>query len=241
MAGIQITEYSGTADSGSMTFSQQSEPNSPLTLEQVAEAVRQEWLITPDKFSGNLSPKDPDYSWHVGYANSYSRFKYAVARVLQPKSILEIGVRCGLAALAFLDACPNAEYYGIDSSDGELVQIGLKAIREKNPSAHFTHKDSQQIDSFSEVDLIHIDGCHEHPSVAHDVILAIQSRSPWILCDDANDSKVMAGIFQALTVFPLRETARTPEGAIFSSMPVCYWRHFSEAGTGNLLIRNPLE
>ena len=41
---------------------------------------------------------------------AYYRLKWAVARVLQPQRILEIGVRFGYSAAAFLNACPNATY-----------------------------------------------------------------------------------------------------------------------------------
>src|SRR5215469_18824935 len=44
----------------------------------------------------------------------YYRMKWAIARVLQPRSILEIGVRFGYSALAFLNASPSARYLGID-------------------------------------------------------------------------------------------------------------------------------
>jgi len=44
----------------------------------------------------------------------YYKTKWAIARVLQPASILEIGVRYGYSAAAFLNACPGATYLGID-------------------------------------------------------------------------------------------------------------------------------
>jgi hypothetical protein len=45
---------------------------------------------------------------------SYYKLKWAVARVLQPRSILEIGVGYGYSALAFLNASPSARYVDID-------------------------------------------------------------------------------------------------------------------------------
>src|ERR1700736_2008544 len=45
---------------------------------------------------------------------SYYRLKWAIARVLQPESILEIGVRYGYSALAFLSASPSARYVCVD-------------------------------------------------------------------------------------------------------------------------------
>src|SRR5205085_11072909 len=44
----------------------------------------------------------------------YYRLKFAIAKVLQPQSILEIGVRYGYSAITFLKACPAGSYFGID-------------------------------------------------------------------------------------------------------------------------------
>ncbi len=46
----------------------------------------------------------------------YYRMKWAIAKVLQPESILEVGVRFGYSARAFLEACPDAVYTGIDAN-----------------------------------------------------------------------------------------------------------------------------
>ena len=42
-------------------------------------------------------------------------FKHRLAQLLQPKSILELGVRYGYSAAAFLSACPMASYLGLDA------------------------------------------------------------------------------------------------------------------------------
>src|ERR1700681_1354881 len=44
----------------------------------------------------------------------YYRTKWAIAKVLKPQSILEIGVRYGYSALALLNGSPSARYLGID-------------------------------------------------------------------------------------------------------------------------------
>jgi 2-polyprenyl-3-methyl-5-hydroxy-6-metoxy-1,4-benzoquinol methylase len=51
--------------------------------------------------------------WVAGY-----RLKHAIASVLQPRSILEIGVGHGYAARALLDGSPSARYIGVGSGDG---------------------------------------------------------------------------------------------------------------------------
>jgi hypothetical protein len=45
----------------------------------------------------------------------YYKLKYSIAQAIQPKSILEIGVRYGYSARSFLEACPMAHYLGIDN------------------------------------------------------------------------------------------------------------------------------
>ena len=42
--------------------------------------------------------------------------KFALATLLQPKTIFEIGVRAGYSAFAFLHAIPAASYLGIDAN-----------------------------------------------------------------------------------------------------------------------------
>ena len=64
-------------------------------------------------FRHSANPDDPLKHLFDDWV-AYYRLKWAIARVLQPKRILEIGVRFGYSAAAFLDACPNATYFGID-------------------------------------------------------------------------------------------------------------------------------
>jgi hypothetical protein len=60
-------------------------------------------------FRQTACPKDPlRHLFEVWVP--YYRTKWAIVPVLQPKTILEIGVRFGYSALAFLNACPRARY-----------------------------------------------------------------------------------------------------------------------------------
>ena len=65
-------------------------------------------------FRRTAQPSDP-LSYLFDEWVPYYRTKWAIARVLQPQTILEIGVRFGYSALAFLDAVPSARYLGIDN------------------------------------------------------------------------------------------------------------------------------
>jgi hypothetical protein len=78
----------------------------------------------------------------------YAR-KYHIASLLQPASIVEIGVKPGYAACAFLEANPQASYLGIDS-DPKLADF----IR-----GHFPGSDISVMSDFRKVskpDLIHV-------------------------------------------------------------------------------------
>jgi hypothetical protein len=69
-------------------------------------------------FRHTASPGDPLKHLFNDWISHY-RLKWAIARALKPQRILEIGVRFGYSAAAFLDACPNAAYLGIDN-DSEM-------------------------------------------------------------------------------------------------------------------------
>ena len=78
-------------------------------LDQIIELAR----TTNYDFRVTACPDDP-LKHLFGEWVEYYRLKWAIARALQPRSILEIGVRYGYSAAAFLNACPRGHYLGID-------------------------------------------------------------------------------------------------------------------------------
>jgi len=119
---------------------------------------------------------------------SYYRGKWAIARYLQPKRILEIGVRYGYSAFAFLNACPSAQYTGIDL-DADLyggTQGAIDWARDHTRQHHteFIIADSQKFDRFpgGDYDLIHIDGQQDQQGFLHDLEVAI-GQARYILVD----------------------------------------------------------
>jgi len=161
----------------------------------------------------------------------YINFKREVARAIQPRSILEIGIGMGVAALAFLEASPfGATYTGIDNDYEYEKKFSVRPtdyVRDLLGNAGY-HTDIVVADSsaLTELparwyDLAHIDGDHREPAVRHDVTLAWQAGSKWILCDDARDTEVVRGIFNAL-----HDLNR---GSVD-------WAYFPQ-GSGNILIR----
>ena len=118
----------------------------------------------------------------------YYRTKWAIARYLQPASILEIGVRFGYSALAFLDACPNATYMGIDADSD--THGGVKGAIHWARDATYGHRadfliaDSQAMVELpgGDYDLIHVDGQQDGDGSLHDLELAL-SQGRFILFD----------------------------------------------------------
>jgi SAM-dependent methyltransferase len=94
----------------------------------------------------------------------YYRLKWAIARVLRPQRILEVGVRYGYSAAAFLNACPECTYLGIDNDSntfgGHKGAIQWARRITAGAKADFLIADSQQLAEFPDgpFDLIHLDG-----------------------------------------------------------------------------------
>lgn len=118
----------------------------------------------------------------------YYKLKWAIAHVLQPTSILEIGVRFGYSAIAFLDASPQAHYLGIDldtdTFGGVKGAINWAKKKTQGYDAEFLIADTQTMARFpGEVyDLIHVDGQQDGDGSFHDLEMAIK-QGRYILFD----------------------------------------------------------
>lgn len=118
----------------------------------------------------------------------YYKLKWAIARILNPTSILEVGVRYGYSARAFLDACPNAQYVGIDadraSFGGIVGALGWAATSLADYRCTFLPLDSQTINRFpgKRYDLIHIDGQQDGDGTWNDLEKAL-FQAKYILVD----------------------------------------------------------
>lgn len=161
----------------------------------------------------------------------YADFKRKIAAFIQPRDICEIGIGMGVAALAFLEASPfGVTYTGIDNDyeygkkfSERPSDYVTKLLGDHGYHAQVIVADSRTLPELPGrwYDLVHIDGDHSADAVMSDVILAWQAGSKWILCDDARDTEVCRGIFNALHA--LRR------GSVD-------WAYYPE-GTGNILIR----
>jgi SAM-dependent methyltransferase len=154
-----------------------------ITVEgTIAEAAH-----SPYDFRRSACPADPLQHLFSEWV-PYYRLKWAIARALQPATILEIGVRFGYSALAFLDACPSASYFGIDADceayGGSRGAINWAKERARGSKAEFLIADSQKMSSFpgGSYDLIHIDGQQDGKGTLHDLDLAL-GQGRYILVD----------------------------------------------------------
>ncbi len=119
---------------------------------------------------------------------NYYRLKWAISRALMPATILEIGVRYGYSARAFLDASPQARLVGIDADlpifGGQpgALKWAKQSLRDFNVSIYC--EDSQDLTRFpGEIyDLIHIDGQQDGDGTFHDLDLALR-QARYILVD----------------------------------------------------------
>jgi predicted O-methyltransferase YrrM len=124
---------------------------------------------------------------------NYYMLKYNIVKELKPSSILEIGVRFGYSAYAFLSACPGAQYIGIDNDLGEHGGISkLYPFLAKNVLSCFDDVTLIKADTQKEIikidaDFIHVDGDHSEQGCYNDLI-NFENRCNYMLVDDFSHS-----------------------------------------------------
>ena len=106
----------------------------------------------------------------------------------------EIGVRAGYGAAAFLAACPQASYHGVDAENRQHGGLpGAVGWARTMLARHFPGRairidapldTRQQTPDGSGYDLAHVDGDHSFAGCLHDLELVERLGCPWILVDD---------------------------------------------------------
>jgi cephalosporin hydroxylase len=142
---------------------------------------------------------------------SYYKVKHDIVAELQPKTIIEIGVRAGYSAYYFLQACPEAQYYGFDADNGKhggagpkpYIPWAEKILEEAGRSFKiYWPFDTQEAACLPhQGDFYHIDGDHTTEGVKHDLDICFAFAPPGahILVDDYDYLKsVREGIDQWL-------------------------------------------
>jgi hypothetical protein len=125
-----------------------------------------------------------DYVWSGNCFEWY----YAISKVIQPKTFLEIGVRFGFSFLPTLIGCDTLEYaLGWDLEtygNNEIARDNLSKYYNGNCRYEILHIDSQlQTELPQFFDLVSIDGCHDYDCKIHDLKMAMKN-SRYVILDD---------------------------------------------------------
>lgn len=129
----------------------------------------------------------PGYE-HIGNGNAFE-WKFAIAKHLQPRSILEIGVRFGYSMCCFIEGSDEIET--VEGWDSEIYVAGsndvareaVKHCRRK-PKVTLHRRDSAGAESIGgKFDLVHIDSSHQYEICLRDLRLC-HGRARAILVDD---------------------------------------------------------
>jgi len=151
------------------------------------DSILGELAKTTFDFRAYANPSDPLSPLFEEWV-PYYRLKFAIARALQPKSILEVGVRFGYSARAFLEASPAAKLLGIDLDcdlyGGQKGALQWARQITAGYDAEFVTADTQQMKRLpgSIYDLIHVDGQQDGDGSWHDLELAV-NQSRYVLAE----------------------------------------------------------
>jgi predicted O-methyltransferase YrrM len=135
-----------------------------------------------DEWCATLHPEDT-HPWNFRTQEFYNEYrtKYAIAKLVKPKSILEIGVRFGYSARAFLCAGDVDIYIGLDFDEpswgsyaGVPREWAQEQLRIVFPSVNIvTYNINTQTDGFKfggkRFDLVHIDADHSYQGALNDM------------------------------------------------------------------------
>jgi hypothetical protein len=129
-----------------------------------------------------LHPEDTN-PWNFRTWAFYAEYrtKYAIAKMVAPTSILEIGVRFGYGAHSFLLASPAARYVGLDFDEpswgpykGRPRVWAEQHLREYFPGAPIVtvacNTQTEDLPSLAMADLVHIDADHSLEGALRDMI-----------------------------------------------------------------------
>lgn len=138
--------------------------------------------VIPSKFFTKYDSYD--YVWSKNCFEWY----YGIAKAIQPKTFMEIGVRFGFSFLPTLAGCDSLEY----ALGWDLETYGNNTIANENIGEYYKgnckweiqHIDSQLETSLpQQFDLISIDGCHDYECKIHDLEMAMVNTTYAILDD----------------------------------------------------------
>jgi predicted O-methyltransferase YrrM len=125
---------------------------------------------------------------------------YAVSRTIRPRKLIELGSYAGSSADAYLSACPDADYLGIDlfgtrvrQDDGSISDpraVAEALLHDRGfPSWRLLSADLRSLDRLPEqADLVVVDAAHDYDNEYADLQLALTANPRFIFVDDATDA-----------------------------------------------------
>lgn len=138
-----------------------------------------------------INPLDVSENWDSDQFYGYYKGKHDICAQCAPRTILEMGVRYGYSAYAFMSACPAARYTGLDwipGGDGGVGTDTFPYVRTiLGDSATLVHQNTQDLKTLDQAyDFYHVDACHSLDGCLRDLQLCLTSAQPgaFILCDD---------------------------------------------------------
>jgi predicted O-methyltransferase YrrM len=147
-----------------------------------------------DKIKDILHPNDPTGKEFLSWYPEYYGVKQEIVQQCKPNIICEIGIRAGYSAMAFLDACPDAIYFGFDADNGSHGgHVGFTDwARSLLKKAGYAHKiwapfNTQEVLCLPvRADFYHVDGDHTTDGCYHDIKMCFEDAMPgaYILVDD---------------------------------------------------------
>ena len=125
-----------------------------------------------------------DYVWSGNCFEWY----YAVAKALQPKTFMEIGVRFGFSFLPTLlgsDKLESALGWDLETyGNNKIANENIGKYYKGSAAWEIKHIDSQlETELPAKFDFISIDGCHDYECKIHDLKMAM-TKTTYCLLDD---------------------------------------------------------
>jgi predicted O-methyltransferase YrrM len=167
-----------------------------------------------DKWCDEILHPQDTHPWNFRTREFYEEYrtKYAIAKMIQPRTILEVGVRFGYGAYSFLEGADTfATYCGLDADEPswgpypgiprEWAEAQLKKRFPRcliNTRKFDTQSDETGRLGLSFADLIHIDGDHSYEGALHDM------ETFWPLCHNVmvvDDTNEIADVRNAVKTF----------------------------------------
>ena len=172
-----------------------------------------------------LHPEDT-HPWNFRTPEFYEeyRLKYALAKLIQPRSILEVGVRFGYSAQSFLFAAPTATYIGLDKDEpswgpykGVPRHWAHAVLRARYPDIELctwgidTQTENARDLLLMKFDMVHIDADHSFAGALHDM------QTFWPFCRRVmivDDTAEIPEVASAVLEFLIHEPTATACGTM---------------------------